>query len=225
MKESKFWYLEEFNIIKALSMSEMKKMQQLTSEKVYQKGDFVYFQDGHPNNIYFLKKGRVKVASNYDDGREIIKGILHPGEIFGELAILGDEKREDFAVAQTDKTVICIVAKADLEDMMQKSPAFGIRVTKLLGFKLKKIERRLESLVFKDARTRIVDFLRDQANDVGSRVGYETLIPNNFTHKDIAKLTATSRQTVTTVLNELRDQNQIYFDRKRILIRDLEKLS
>ncbi|MFO0506467.1 MAG: helix-turn-helix domain-containing protein, partial [Chryseotalea sp.] len=38
-------------------------------------------------------------------------------------------------------------------------------------------------------------------------------------------LTGTSRQTVTTVLNELKEKNLINFDRKKILIRDLEKLA
>jgi len=50
------------------------------------------------------------------------------------------------------------------------------------------------------------------------------MIPTKLTHKDIAALTGTSRQTVTTILNELKDQNLINFDRKKILIRDLERL-
>lgn len=56
------------------------------------------------------------------------------------------------------------------------------------------------------------------------KVGYETLIQTKLTHKDIASLTGTSRQTVTTILNELKEANVINFDRKRILIRDLNKL-
>jgi CRP-like cAMP-binding protein len=50
------------------------------------------------------------------------------------------------------------------------------------------------------------------------------MIPTRLTHKDIAALTGTSRQTVTTILNELKDKNLINFDRKKILIRDLETL-
>jgi CRP-like cAMP-binding protein len=51
------------------------------------------------------------------------------------------------------------------------------------------------------------------------------MIPTRLTHKDIAALTGTSRQTVTTILNELKEQNLINFDRRQILIRDLEKLA
>ena len=100
----------------------------------------------------------------------------------------------------------------------------SFRILKLVGLRLMKMERKLELLVFKDARTRIVEFLKDAASWKGKKVGYETLIQTKLTHKDIAALTGTSRQTVTTILNELKEANVINFDRKRILIRDLEKL-
>lgn len=95
---------------------------------------------------------------------------------------------------------------------------------KLVGLRLMKLERKLESLVFKDARTRVIEFLRDTASWKGKKVGFETMIPTKLTHKDIASLTGTSRQTVTTILNELKDKNLITFDRRRILIRDLDQL-
>ena len=87
-----------------------------------------------------------------------------------------------------------------------------------------KLERKLELLVFKDARTRVIEFLKDAAAWKGKKVGFETMIPTRLTHKDIAALTGTSRQTVTTILNELKDKNLINFDRKKILIRDLAAL-
>jgi CRP-like cAMP-binding protein len=49
-------------------------------------------------------------------------------------------------------------------------------------------------------------------------------VPTKLTHKDIAALTGTSRQTVTTILNELKEKNLINFDRKKILVRDLANL-
>ena len=79
-------------------------------------------------------------------------------------------------------------------------------------------------LVFKDAKSRIIEFLIDEAELKGQKVGFETLVKNMLTHQDISRLTATSRQTVTTVLNELREANIINFDRKRFLVRDLSEL-
>jgi CRP/FNR family cyclic AMP-dependent transcriptional regulator len=79
-------------------------------------------------------------------------------------------------------------------------------------------------LIFKDARSRIVSFLHEVVAERGRRVGYEMLLKHSLTHQDIANITCTSRQTVTLVLNELRKENLIYFNRGRILVRDMETL-
>ena len=78
--------------------------------------------------------------------------------------------------------------------------------------------------MFKDARERIIDFLKDSAKKQGKRVGFETLIRHCYTQQDIANITGTSRQTVTSVMNDLKKSNLIYFNRRSILIRDMAKL-
>jgi len=94
----------------------------------------------------------------------------------------------------------------------------------LIGNRALEMEKRLESLVFKDSRSRIIEYLIDLNAKKGQRVGYEWVVRRFLTHQQIADLTATSRQTVTTVLNELRNENILTFNRKRLLIRDLSKL-
>ena len=69
-----------------------------------------------------------------------------------------------------------------------------------------------------------VEFLENLAKKKGQRIGYEMLVRKFLTHQEIANLTATSRQTVTTVLNELRTKNILTFNRQRLLIRDMELL-
>jgi CRP-like cAMP-binding protein len=93
-----------------------------------------------------------------------------------------------------------------------------------MGSRMLEMENRLQSLVFKDSRTRIIDYLVSLVHKKGQRVGYEMLVRKFLTHQEIANLTATSRQTVTTVLNELRNKDILTFDRKRLLVRDMEAL-
>ena len=123
-----------------------------------------------------------------------------------------------------DNTTICPMNIDDMKELMAHNKALNLKIYKLLGLRIKKLERKVESLVFKDSRTRIVEFLRDWANEKGKKVGFETMMKNYLTHKDIAALTGTSRQTVTTILNELKEKNIINFDRRRILVRDMDKL-
>jgi CRP-like cAMP-binding protein len=192
---------------------------------VYKKDDFVYFKDQSSENIYMVSNGRVKIGTYGPDGKEIVKAILTRGEIFGELALAGEETRQDFAQAMDNDTRVCAMTIDDLQHLMLDNKELSFKILKIVGFRLRKMERKIESLVFKDARTRIVEFLREMAEEKGQKVGFEMMIKNHLTHKDIASLTGTSRQTVTTVMNELREKNLITFDRRRILIRDLEKLA
>ena len=87
------------------------------------------------------------------------------------------------------------------------------------------MENRFERLVFKDSRSRVIDYLIELADSSGERVGYEIVVRKFLTHQEIASITATSRQTVTTVLNDLRSKDIIKFDRRRLLIRDRDRLT
>lgn len=189
----------------------------------FKKDQFIYFPNDRATHVYMIVSGRVKIGHYLDEGREAVTAILSTGEIFGELALAGEEQRRDFAQAM-DSVSICPLSIDDLKELMREDKELSFKLLKLVGLRLMKLERKLELLVFKDARTRIIEFLKDSASWKGKKVGFETMIPTKLTHKDIASLTGTSRQTVTTILNELKGQNLINFDRRQILIRDIEQL-
>ena len=218
------WFFESVNLYNTLCPHRVKTMAGKHVYNYYKKDQFVYFPEDAAQDIFMIVSGRVKIGNYLEDGKEVVTAILSTGEIFGELALAGEEKRRDFAQAMDENTTICPLSIEDLKDLMKVNKELSFSLLKLVGFRLMKVERRLELLVFRDARTRIVEFLKDAASWKGKKVGYETMIPNSLTHKDIAALTGTSRQTVTTILNELKEKNLINFDRKKILIRDLEKL-
>jgi CRP-like cAMP-binding protein len=222
--ETKLWHLENFNLFKTLSAYEKVKMSTKVKHSMMNKNDYIYFPEDPSSSIFFLKKGRVKIGNYSNNGKEIIKAILNPGEVFGELSLVGQEKRKDFAIALDNNIVVCSLGIQDMEEMIEANPMIGIKVTKLIGFKLQQIERRFESLVFKDARTRIVDFIVDLGRETGIEIGKEILVKHHLTHMDMANLTATSRQTVTTTLNELKDKNQLHLERNQFLIRDIDNL-
>ncbi|MFT6865267.1 MAG: CRP/FNR family cyclic AMP-dependent transcriptional regulator [Cyclobacteriaceae bacterium] len=223
-EKANIWYFEETDLYEILCPHKTPGLEDKHHPNVYQKDEFIYFPDEVSTNIYMVANGRVKVGSYTPGGKEIIKAILSKGEIFGEMALAGEEKRNDFASAMDSSTRVCPMTIEDLQGLMKENKELSFKIFKIIGLRFKKLERRIESLVFKDARTRIVEFLKEMAEEKGQKVGFEMMIKNHMTHKDIASLTGTSRQTVTTVMNELREENIINFDRRRILIRDMARL-
>ncbi|MFY0625705.1 MAG: Crp/Fnr family transcriptional regulator [Reichenbachiella sp.] len=190
----------------------------------YSKGEYIYLEGDISSNLYRIKNGSVKIACASNSGTEVVKNILGLESYFGEKSIAGENNRKEYAQAINPDTSVEVFHVNDLLVAAREDELLSINLLKIVGRKLESAERRLESIISKDSRTRIIEFLREMALDNGKKVGFETLIKNNFTHKDIASLTGTSRQTVTTTLNSLKEQNIINFDRRRILIRDMEFL-
>jgi CRP-like cAMP-binding protein len=224
--ESKLWYLEKFSMMSVLSKDEMMTMDKMSAMRNASKNQVIYFPEDASNYIYMLKEGKVKISKQSGDGKEIILAFLHPGEVFGELSITGQEKREEIAEA-TEDAVICVVDVKDLQMMMEKNPKFNFNITKLIGFKLKKIQSRFESLIFKSSEERVSSFIKELAEEHGIPIlgnPEEKLIQLKLTHEDISKLTATSRQTVTSTLNRLEKNNIIMYDRRSIFVKALSKL-
>ncbi len=218
------WYFEKVDLYELLCPHKVPHMEETHTFHKYNKDEFIYFPDDPSTHVFMIAKGRVKIGGYTDDGKEMLRAILAQGEIFGELALTGEDKRKDFAQAMDNDTTICPMTIEQMQELMKENESLSLKIFKLMGLRFRKMERKLEALVFKDARTRIVEFLKDMAMERGQKVGFEMMIKNHLTHKDIASLTGTSRQTVTTIMNELKDKNIINFDRRRILIRDMEKL-
>lgn len=224
--QSKLWYLENFGMLKALSKEEKEKLDGMAAMRHVPRKQVLYFPSDSSNSIYLLKAGRVKISRISPEGKEIILTILGPGEVFGELGITGQQEREEFAEV-TDDAIICVVDIKDLQKMMKENPKFNTEILKFIGFRLKRVQSRLESLIFKSAEQRIRSLIKELGEDHGRTIAgdeNQREVKLRLTHEDIAKLTATSRQTVTTQLNELEKNDLIKYDRKRIYIKDLRQL-
>ena len=223
METNSLWYLEKLDMGEIFCAGKMSEHGDSMTHSTFKKNDYVYFPNESSDKIYFITSGSIKVGSTNEAGKQITKAILNKGEVFGELAMIGEETRRDFAIA-LEKTDICVLSVDQMKDLIKDHSALSMFFMKLMGSKVLQMEKRLESLVFKDSKTRILEFIVDQLDKRGQQVGYEWVIRNQLTHQEIANICATSRQTVTTLLNELRAENIITFDRRRMLIRDLDKL-
>jgi len=221
--EDKFWFIEQRGFMDRLSQVAKSALKDKTICKQAEKHKIIYFPEDISDQFFILRKGKVKIFTESSDGKEMILAILGPGEIFGELALVGQEKREHYAEAMED-TVICSMKAHEIKDWLSANPEINLQITKIIGEKLKKVQSRLKSLVFQSAPDRIKDFIREQVDEHGRDVGYEKEVKLSLTHQDIANLTATSRQTVTTVLSDLEKKEIILYDRKRILVRDYAAL-
>jgi len=222
-EKTKLWYLENFNLFKGLNDDKKAELKRITSMRELNKNEPIYFANDPSTSIFFLKTGRVKIVKYSSDGKENILTLINPGEIFGEMAFLDEKERTDFAIT-VEPVLICAINKDDLGEFINKTPSLNIKLTKMIGLKLKSFSERIEDLVFKDANQRVISFLLRMIEKNGKSVGEQIFIKPFLKHQDIAELAAYSTQTVNYILTDLRDKNIINFDRKKLIINDLRAL-
>ena len=216
--ETKYWHLSQFQLSKRLSRNEMINMCNSLVMKHFKRGLQIGFENNATKNVYFLKKGTIKIVSLCSNGEELIKDIIKKGDIFGILGLLHVENEDDYAVAMED-TVVCVIDAATLQMMMAENQNLNNYIFKLAGIRIKKLERRLESLVYKDAKTRIQEYIFDYINEFGIESGEFIVVDILLTNNDIGRLTSTSRQTVNKTLNHLKTKEIIDFDNNTLKIR------
>ncbi len=222
--EAKASFLSQFPLFSPLSEEERNHLSDLMEWKVKPRYSFIYMPGEASDSVYFLAKGTVKIGMHSNDGKEVIKSLIHPMAMFGELGLVGEVERQDFAQALREDVHLYVLKVDDFKKIMSMNFELCNNIMALFGSRLIKAENKLESLIFKDARTRIIEFIKDSVIRQGRRVGFEMLLKHSLTHQDIANITCTSRQTVTLVLNELKKSDLIYFNRGKILVRDMGRL-
>lgn len=222
--ELKYWYLRDHKLFWTLSMSQIKQLCIITGFKKAKKGDVIYFSSSDVPRIFLLKKGNIKIVSIDEEGNETIKEILQKGDLFGELSLEQDADVNEYAKALTDEVSICSFLLSDFEDLLVRNPTLALSYTKFVGLKMKRFKNNYSNLVSKDAKTRLLSFLKDWAQREGKFDGTKVTIVNYLTQTDIAQIICTSRQTATLLLSELEEKNLIYYNRKEIIIDDISKL-
>ena len=177
---NQLWYFENVDLYEMLCPHKLQNRKDAHQFCYYKKGQFIYFEDQPSDQIYLIANGTVKIGSYSQEGKEITKTILSKGEIFGELALTGEEQRSDFAQSMNNDTKVCAMSIDLMQELMLNNKSLSLSIFKLIGFRIRKLERRLESLVFKDARTRIIDFIVEMAHERGQKVGFETFKITKF---------------------------------------------
>ncbi|AYN05314.1 MULTISPECIES: Crp/Fnr family transcriptional regulator [unclassified Flavobacterium] len=223
-EDLKYWYLRDHKLFRTLSYGQIKQLCIITGFKKAEKGEIIYFSSSDLPRIFLLKKGNIKIVAVDEQGNETIKDIIQKGDLFGELTLETDKEANEYAKVLSEDVSICSFLMSDFEDLLLRNPSLALSYTKFVGLKMKRIKNNYSNLISKDARTRLIQFLKDWAEKEGVKAGNLVTIENYLTQNDIAQIICTSRQTATQLINELETNKLLIYNRKEIIIQDITKL-
>lgn len=191
----------------------MMQMCELLEMENIDKGQVIGIGDRDPKNIFFLKQGTVKII---DTSSDTIKYIVKKGNIFGELSLYDEEAASEEQAIALEDCIICYIESQMMEELMNNHSSLKNGVLKVYGIRIKRLERRLQDLLYKDSAKRISEFVFAYIKEFGKEQNGTVTAKNLLSHKDIAHLTNTSRQTVSNTLSLLRKKGILHYDAKKM---------
>lgn len=214
--ELKYAYLKSHPLFANTPEQKIKDVCSQVRIKTVYRGERLNYGEGNYSKILLLIKGKIKITACDSMDHEMIKELLTAPDIFGDLSLAGNPSADESAEALAANTILCIFNSVDFREFLSENPMIAINYAAIVNMKLKRLENRHSDLVFQDTKSRLIRFIKNWAISDGNRMGDRIIIHNYLTHSDIANVISTSRQSVNTLLNELRDAGMVFYDRKRI---------
>jgi CRP-like cAMP-binding protein len=224
MMAEKLWYLKRCELLAQLSPADFQLLEGYSRIRVFSRKAPIYLPAEAADAVFVLAEGRVKICHVTSDGKQSILAFIEPGELFGELAVFAPGTRDEHAEALERSTIVMIPSDA-FQTLLQQRPELSLGVSKLMGIRRKRIERRLKNLLFVPSRDRLIHLLLELAEQYGKTGDDGVQLGLHLSHQELANVIGSTRETVTVLLRDLQQEGLIFTGRKRITIRDVNRLA
>ncbi len=174
-------------------------------------------------DVVLILAGRVKVVIDGVDGREVVLAILGPGELIGEMAALGGQRRTASALALDDVDAGYLAAE-ELRSFLREYPEAALALIRMLIGRLREADRDLVDLATQDSVGRVSRRLLALAGEHGQQADRGTQIALSLTQEELASWTGATRETISRALRLMRQLGWVSTDHRLITIHNPEAL-
>ncbi len=171
---------------------------------------------GDPTDaLYIVVSGRLKVMMGEADGKEVILGIIGPGEFFGEMGLIDDSPRSATVVA-IEPCELLSISKRVFKKCLVENVEVALAVLRVVVRRLRDADRKIGSLAMLDVYGRVARLLLDMSEDVNG----QKVVTKRLTKQDIARMVGASREMVSKVMKDLEMSGYFEVRGTTIVLRD-----
>ena len=175
------------------------------------------------DDVVIVLSGRVRLVAVGAEQREVVLAIRGPGELLGEMAALGAQRRTASAIALDDVDV-GILHGEEFREFLRDRPDAALVLIRMLVRRLSEASRDLASLATQDSVGRVAKRLLDLAADHGVPSARGTRIELALTQDELARWTGATRETVSRALRLMRQLGWVATDHRTITVLDPDAL-
>ncbi len=200
-----------------LSDEELQRLRSSMRRRRFARGQFIFLQGEPGTSLYIVEEGRVKISLSSPEGREVVLGLLGPGDFFGELSLLDGEPHSADAVAR-EPCQLLLLERAEFTRFLQERPRVAISLLASVTRRLRRNAQLAYDVAFLDVPARLARALlelaeqEDQPDKEGLRVSAR------LTQSELAAIVGATRESVNKWLGFYERQGFIRLGRDRITL-------
>ena len=175
------------------------------------------------DDVVVVLSGRVRLVAIGAEQREVVLAIRGEGELLGEMAALGAQRRTASAIALDDVDA-GILHGDEFRAFLRDRPDAALVLIRMLVRRLSESSRDLAALATQDSVGRVAKRLLDLAADHGVPSARGTRIELSLTQDELARWTGATRETVSRALRLMRQLGWVATDHRTITVLDTDAL-
>ncbi|WP_372788793.1 Crp/Fnr family transcriptional regulator [Paraconexibacter sp.] len=209
-------------LLEGIGDDEVRELMSIARRRRFARGEVVFHERDPADTLHLVSKGRFAVRISTPLGDTAILTVLGPGDMFGELALLGGEDpRRSATVSALEAGETMSVHRIDFDGLRDRHPETADVLIAILAGQVRRLSGHLVEALYVPAEKRVRRRLLEVASRYGEGPG--TVVP--LTQDDLADLAGTSRATVNRVLREEEERGTVELGRGRTTIRDPEQIA
>lgn len=184
------------------------------------------FQEGElAEDIFLIQSGTIHIGKETEGGKELTVRICGEGSIIGESALFCHFNHYSTTAIAVEPTTLYALSKNTIELLLTEHSNLMVEYMKWLQTENMKSQSRLRDLVLHGKKGALFSTLIRLSNTYGQvQENGHIFINYSLTNSDIASLCATSREMINRMLNDLKKQNIISFNKGFITVHDMHFL-
>lgn len=192
--------IEHVPIFDSLNQEEKDEIILLAQHKKYNKNEFIYMSGDELEALYVVHQGSVKIIRYTIDGKEQVIRVLKHGDFFGERALFGNKKVNNYAEILED-TVICKIDQSSFMQIVNKKTTIATKMLAELSDRLDYIEESITFNNLKTAEAKLAKYLLDNENN--------ELVKLTTTKKNISLFLGITPETFSRRLKKFENDGHI----------------
>jgi CRP/FNR family cyclic AMP-dependent transcriptional regulator len=181
-------------------------------------GDTIFLMGDPGDSMMAILSGSIRISAPSPDGKEIVLGLMGPGEFFGELALLDGHERSADAKATTDCT-LAILNRRDVMQFLDYNPGGWASMVEILCERLRRTTVQITEVALLELPVRLAKTLL-RLTGAGTGAGS----PVKLSQRELGNIVGATRESVNKCMREWQRSNAIRIDGNSIAILDRASL-